>query len=92
MGIAVAFLTVFYLPFLPFNNFSNYIHNIEKGHPQIILKSFLKEKIVNMIFFSKQKINKSACMYTTLVSIDPQYFVPESCTGQKILNVFLKYI
>lgn len=83
MGIVVAFLTVFYLPFLPFNNFSNNIHNIEKGH-QIILNFFKGKKIVNMIVFQAE--NKQICLYTTLVSTDPQYFVPESCTGQKLFK------
>lgn len=54
MGIVVAFLTVFYLPFLPFNNFSDYIHNIEKGH-QIILNFFKGKKIVIMLFFPSRK-------------------------------------
>lgn len=54
MGIVVAFLTVFYLPFLPFNNFSDNIHNIEKGH-QIILNFFKGKKIVTMIFFPSRK-------------------------------------
>lgn len=37
-----------------------------------------------MIFFQAE--NKQICLYTTLVSTDPQYFVPESCTGQKLFK------